>query len=200
VATSSAERSLPTKRLTALIAPVLLALALPAAAHAHGATASVSCTAANYKFYNFQPGSNTVHYKVTADDVTVASGSHKLSDSGGTAGSLHVPLKIYGKRTVKAYAWWGPAGTVHGHTRPADSPPVASKNVTCMEAPPAPTAAPAPAQAAPAAPTPAPTAAPGGEVAGVQAQSPARVAGLRVPERCESRTVQIGRASCRERV
>ena len=174
----------------------LLALAFPAAAQAHGGSAAVSCTGADFQFYNFVAGANTVHYKVTVDNVPVAQGDFALNQSGGKAGSLHVPLTVYGSRTVTAYAWWGPAGVTMAHVGGSASVPMASKHVTCAAAPPAPPAAPAatpPSAAAPAAPAPATG------VLGVQERSPARVARLGATAACTSRVVRVSVAGRRMR-
>jgi hypothetical protein len=149
----------------------LLALACsPAAALAHTGAATVSCTGAEFSFVKFQAGSNTVNYEVTVDGTTAAEGTYVLDQAGGTQGHLSVPLAIYDTHQVKAFAWWGPAGTVDGHTRPATSPPLADKLVHCAAAPlpittPVVPVAPAPAAAVPAAaaPTPTPTVVVAGE-------------------------------------
>jgi hypothetical protein len=147
----------------------LLALACsPSAALAHTGAATVSCTGAEFSFVKFQAGSNTVNYKVTVDGANAAEGTYKLDQAGGTQGHLSVPLTIYDTHRVQAFSWWGPAGTVDGHTRPAGSPALADKVVSCAAAPapitvlvaPAPAA---PAAATPAAATPAPTIAVAGE-------------------------------------
>jgi hypothetical protein len=149
----------------------LVALACsPAAALAHTGAATVSCTGADFSFVKFQAGSNTVNYRVTVDAATVAEGTFVLDQAGGTQGHLSVPLTIYDTHQVRAFAWWGPAGTVDGHTRPATSPALADKAVHCPAAPapitvpvaPAPAAL-APIAATPAAATPAPTVAVAGE-------------------------------------
>jgi hypothetical protein len=149
----------------------LLALACsPSVALAHTGAATVSCTGAEFSFVKFQAGSNTVNYKVTVDGVTAAQGTYVLDQVGGTQGHLSVPLTIYDTHRVQAFSWWGPAGTVDGHTRPATSPALADKVVSCAAASPpitvpvVPTPAPAaPVAATPAAATPAPTIAVAGE-------------------------------------
>jgi len=156
----------------------LLALAFPAAAMAHHGTATASCTAADYDFAAFKPGA-VVQYKVTVDDVAVAQGDLALT---GPSGKLHVPLTVNGNHTVKAYAWWARPGEIGG----SETTPMTVQNVTCMEAPPAPVVAPT---AAAVAPVTAPT--PVNNVAGVTAVSPARVASLRMPSGCQSRTVRV---------
>jgi hypothetical protein len=150
----------------------LLALACsPSMALAHTGAATVSCTGAEFSFVKFQAGSNTVNYKVTVDGATAAEGTYVLDQGGGTQGHLSVPLTIYDAHRVQAYSWWGPVGTVDGHTRPANSPALADKVVDCAAAPPpitvpvVPTPAPpaAPVAATPAAATPLPTVAVAGE-------------------------------------
>jgi hypothetical protein len=149
----------------------LLALACsPSMALAHTGAATVSCTGAEFSFVKFQAGSNTVNYKVTVDGATAAEGTYKLDQAGGTQGHLSVPLTIYDTHRVQAFSWWGPAGTVDGHTRLATSAALADKVVSCAAAPAPITvpvvsapAAPAPVAATPAAATPAPTIAVAGE-------------------------------------
>jgi hypothetical protein len=175
---------------------LLVLIAFPGAALAHTGSATVSCTAADFQFTRFMPGSNTVHYKVTVDNVAVAGSDFVLNQSGGSAGSLHVPLDVHGTHTVNAYAWWGPVGTVANHTGGSYSVPMATEQVTCAPAPPPPPApapqpAPAPAPAAPPAAA-APAATPQGAVQGVKATSPARIASLAgMQKSCTSRTVRI---------
>jgi hypothetical protein len=176
------------KTLKAAGALALLALAFPAAAQAHGGSAAVSCTGADFQFYNFVAGANTVHYKVVVDNVAVVQGDFALNETGGKAGRLHVPLAVYGAHTVSAYAWWGPAGVTMGHVGGSPSVPMMTRPVTCQAAPPAPPAAPAataPAAAAPAAPAPA------SAVLGEQARSPVRVARLGARAACTSRVVRV---------
>jgi hypothetical protein len=173
---------------------LLVLIAFPGAAQAHTGSATVSCTSADFQFTRFMPGSNTVHYKVTVDNVTVAGSDFVLNQSGGSAGSLHVPLDVHGTHTVSAYAWWGPVGTVAGHTGGSSSVPMATEQVTCAPAPPAPAPqpAPAPAPASAAAPATAPAAAPQGAVQGVKVSSPARIATLAgMQKSCASQTVRI---------
>jgi hypothetical protein len=182
------------KTLKAAGALALLALAFPASALAHGGSASVSCTAADFDFYNFYAGSNTVHYKITVDNVPVASGSYTLNQAGGARGALHVPLAVYGSRTVAAYAWWGPVGTMANHTGGSATVPMDVRGVSCGEAPPAatpPAAAPTPAATAPASTPAAAAPAPQSGVLGEQATAPARVARLGAQARCTSREVQV---------
>jgi hypothetical protein len=145
------------------LALVVLACS-PAAALAHTGAATVSCTGAELSFAKFAAGSNTVHYRVTVDASTAAEGTFVLDQAGGMQGHLSVPLTIYDTHQVTAFAWWVPAETVDGHTRPATSPALADKVVHCPAAP-APTTvpvaptpvAPAPIAATPAAATPSPT-------------------------------------------
>jgi hypothetical protein len=133
----------------------LLALACsPAAALAHTGAATISCTGAEFSFVKFQAGSNTVNYKVTVDGATAAEGTYLLDQAGGTQGHLSVPLTLHDGHQVTAYAWWGPAGIVDGHTRLASSPPLADEHLDCPAAP-APIATPAP--PAPVVATPIPT-------------------------------------------
>jgi hypothetical protein len=162
----------------------LLMLAFPAAALAHTGSATVSCTAADFHFSSFLAGANTVHYNVTVDSVPVAQGDYTLDQPRGTAGSLHVPLTVYGNRTVSAYAWWGPAGTVMGHTGGSDTVPMSSQPLTCMQAPPV--AAPAPV-----APVAAVPAAPASAVQGVKVTSPARIARLGARSVCSTKVVRV---------
>jgi hypothetical protein len=153
----------------------LLALACsPSMALAHTGAATVSCTGAEFSFVKFQAGSNTVNYKVTVDGATAAEGTYVLDQAGGTQGHLSVPLTIYDTHRVQAFAWWGPAETVDGHTRPANSPALADKVVHCA-ATPAPITVPV--VPAPAPPVPAPVAA---TPAGATALPTVAVAGERV--------------------
>ena len=122
---------------TGAVALVALALLAPTVAQAHTGAATVSCTGADFSFTRFQPGSNTVHWIVTVDNQTVASGDYTLDENGGSSGSLHVPLSITGTHVVEANAWWGPAGVVGNETRSKYAPPLAKKNVYC-ETPPTP--------------------------------------------------------------
>jgi hypothetical protein len=166
---------------------VLLALAFPAAALAHTGSATVSCTAADFHFSSFLAGVNTVHYNVTVDNVAVAHGDFTLDRSSG-AGNLNVPLTVYGSHTVRAYAWWGPAGTVNGHTGGSNTMPMAVQQLSCMAAPPTPAPAPAAASPAPAAvPAPAPASA----VQGVTVTSPARIARLGARSVCSTKVVRV---------
>jgi hypothetical protein len=179
----------------------LLVLAFPAAAFAHVASGSVSCTGADMQFTKFAAGSNTVHYKVTVDSADVARGDFKLDQSRGSAGTLHVPLTIYDTHTVSTYAWWGPTGTAVGETGGSATVPLATTRVTCAAAPapaPAPSPAPAPAPAVQATPAPAPAAAaapaapaPQGAVLGEKVTSPARIARLAAQTTCADKTVRI---------
>jgi hypothetical protein len=134
---------------------VLLLAFAPVAALAHTGAATVSCTGAEFTFDRFQAGSNTVNYKVTVDNQTAAQGTYVLDQAGGTQGHLSVPLTIYDTHQVTAYAWWGPADTVGGETRPASSPPLADTQVSCPAAPTPPISTPSP--PAPATPAPAAT-------------------------------------------
>jgi hypothetical protein len=193
-----------------VVALAALALLAPAAAQAHTGAATVSCTGADFSFTRFQPGSNTVHYIVTVDNETVASGDFTLDENGGSEGTLHVPLSITGTHYVKANAWWGPEGTVGGETRSKYAKPLAKMKVYCEAppappetppappaTPPAPPAAPPAPPAAPPAPPAAPPAAsapapPTNAVAGVQTQAPARgVAGVKVAQSCADRTARV---------
>ena len=101
-----------------VIALAALALLVPAAAQAHTGAAQVACTGADFNFKLFAPGSNTVHYAVTVDGTTAASGDFTLNANGGREGALHVPLALTGNHLVTANAWWGPAGIVDRNTRP----------------------------------------------------------------------------------
>jgi hypothetical protein len=176
-----------TKTLKAAGALVVLALALPTAALAHTGSATVSCTEADFHFSNFLAGVNTVHYNVTVDDVAVVHGDFALDHSSG-AGDLNVPLTVYGTHTVRAYAWWGPSGTVNGQTGGSDTAPMAVGQLACMAAPPAPAPTPAAASPAPAAvPVPAPT----GAVQGVEVTSPARTARLGARSVCSTKVVRV---------
>jgi hypothetical protein len=138
------------KTLKAVVALAALALVLPAAALAHTGAATVSCTAAAFSFQDFDAGSNTVNYKVTVDNATAAEGTFTLNANGGQEGHLTVPLALHDTHQVKAFAWWGPAGTQTGETRPAGSPPLADQLVQCPAAPPPPVATPSPAPVTPA--------------------------------------------------
>jgi len=177
-------------RVGAVLILMALALALPASAQAHGGSASVSCTGASFDFYNFLAGSNTVHYAVTVNGSVAAQGSFALNQQSGKAGSLNVPLTIYGTATVVANAWWGPTGTVGGHTRLPSAGSLAHGTVTCAAPPPAPSAPAAP-PAAGSAPATTPAAeSPASGVAGEQAVAPG-AAVLGVASRCSSRTVRV---------
>ena len=182
----------------------LLALAFPAGALAHVGSATVSCTAADFHFSRFLAGANTIHYKVTAESLLVAHGDFALNQSGGTAGYLHVPLTMYGPHTVKAYAWWGPAGTVMEQTGGSEIMPMAVQPLSCAQAPPAPVPAPPTGNVAPVtpatpvaappsaavAPAPAPSA-PAGAVQGVTVSSPARIAHLGAQSVCSTHAVRV---------
>jgi hypothetical protein len=152
------------KTLNAVAALTLLVIiCFPAAAFGHTGAANASCTGAQLSWQKFAAGSNTVNYKIVIDSTTAAQGTFVLNVAGGTQGVLTVPLTIYGTHEITVYSWWGPTGTVQGHTRPAGSPALADTTVHCAAAPTAPAppaAAPAPAPvAAPAiAPAPAPAA------------------------------------------
>jgi hypothetical protein len=196
---------------TGAVALLALALLAPTVAQAHTGAATVSCTGADFSFTRFQPGSNTVHWIVTVDNQTAASGDYTLDQNGGSSGSLHVPLSIgAGTHYVKANAWWGPAGVVGNETRSKYAPPLAKTKVYCETpptppTPPSPPSPPAPPSppvtppstpatppATPAAPPAAAAPAPGGAVQGVQTQSPARgVAGVKVARSCASRSAQV---------
>jgi hypothetical protein len=180
-------------RIGGVLVLMALALALPASAQAHGGSASVSCTGASFDFYNFLPGSNTVHYAVTVNGSVAAQGSFALNQEGGKAGSVNVPVAIYGTATVEANAWWGPTGTVGGHTRLPSAGSMAHGTVTCAAPPPAPApgspAAPPAAGVAPAATTPA-AQSPASGVLGEQAVAPGRAV-LGVASRCNARMVRV---------
>jgi hypothetical protein len=181
------------KTLKAAAALAMLALVFPAAASAHTGTATVSCTGADFVFYNFGAGSNTVHYAVKVDNVPVAGADFVLDQAGGTKGNLHVPLTVYGAHTVTAYAWWGPIGTVAGHTGGSATVPMATGDVSCAAAPapPAPPAAASPAPAAPAPAAAAPVSTPTSAVLGQEVTSPARIARLGASRSCASRSVRV---------
>ncbi len=162
----------------------LLVLAFPAAAQAHHATATVSCTEAVISYAAFPHGANTVHYVVEVDDTVAAEGDYTFS---GSAGTKRVPLTIHGNHTVAVTTRWNTNGVAgNGY---------AQKDVTCGEA--APPVAPSPSGAPPAvAQAPAPAGAapvPASGVEGEQVTSrpvaPAR-AGLRTRSSCASRTVR----------
>jgi hypothetical protein len=176
--------------LAAVGALALIALAAPQLASGHSGSATVSCTEADFSFSSFEAGSNTIHYVVTVDQTTAAQGDFVLNQSGGKAGSLHVPLAVSGTHTVTANAFWGPAGTVGGETRPANSPPLASQVLSCPVTAPAP---PAPAPVVAPAPAPAPAAAPAPAIAvqGAHAVSPAGIARLSTASVCTSRHVRV---------
>jgi hypothetical protein len=180
------------KTLKAVCALAMLALAFPAGALAHTGSATVSCTAADFDFYKFGAGSNTVHYAVKVDNVPVAGGDFALNQAGGTKGTLHLALAVHGVHTVTAYAWWGPIGTVAGHTGGSATVPMAVGNVSCAAAP-APPSPPAAATPAPAAPAPAaaPVNTPASGVPGQAVTSPARIARLGASRSCTSRSVRV---------
>src|SRR3954462_14771730 len=102
-----------------------LALLLPTVASAHAATATASCTGADFSFKLFAPGSNTVHYDVTVDGASAAHGDFTLNAAGGREGVLHVPLALTGDPVARANALGGPAGIVDQNTRPKNAPPLA---------------------------------------------------------------------------
>lgn len=162
----------------------LLVLAFPGAALAHIGSASVSCSGAQFRFTDFDAGTNSVHYKVVVDNVVAAGGDFVLNESGGSAGTLPVTLTIYGNHDVSAYAWWGPAGTATGETGGSETMPMASQSVACAAAP-APPAAPPAAAPAPAA-TPPQTA-----VLGETVKSPARIARIAAQTTCSSKRVRV---------
>ena len=66
------------KTLTAVAALAALALVLPGGALAHTGAATVSCTAADFSFQDFDAGSNTVYYKITVDNATAAEGTREV--------------------------------------------------------------------------------------------------------------------------
>lgn len=160
------------KILKAAGALALLALAFPAAAQAHHATVTVSCTEAVISYASFPHGANTVHYVVKVDNTVAAEGDYTFS---GSTGTKHVPLTIYGDHKVAVSTSWKTNGVAGDD--------YAQKDVSCGEAPPPPVA-PAPAAAAPV---------PASGVQGVQVNSPAvaparGVLGTR--SSCASRTVR----------
>src|SRR5215210_3141585 len=185
------------KWLKAVPALALLALAFPASALAHTPAATVSCTGADFTFTAFAAGSNTVNYRLTVAGVTFRQGTFTLPGDG-TGGTLHVPYTLTDDPTVEAFAWWGPENIQDGHTRPADSPAIASQPVDCPDSPPVTppttpptTTTPATATTTPSTPAavPAPAQAPASTVAGTQVRS--AVASLAVPRRCAARTVRV---------
>jgi hypothetical protein len=162
----------------------LLALAFPAAAQAHHAVVTATCTEATFKYESFHFAGNA-RWEVKVDSAVVASGTHKFNTVSSV---LRVPLTIHGKHTVTARTWWERYGKTYGAKT--------TEYVDCAEAPVAPSSsgsapvavAPAPVAAAPAPAAPAPVPAAGG-VQGVQVTSPARaVLGTRAS--CESKTVR----------
>jgi hypothetical protein len=186
------------KSFKAAAALAFLLLTFPAAAFAHTATATVSCTGAEFSFVDFDAGSNTVNYKVIIDATTAAQGTFLLNAAGGTEGKLTVPLTLYDTHEVQAFAWWGPAGTQTGETRPASSPALADEVVHCPAAPPAPPALASPAPA-PIAAAPAP---PASGVLAERARSAPTVR-LAVQPGCGSRHVRVtvsGRSMSRVRI
>jgi hypothetical protein len=166
-----------------------LAFLVPAAAEAHTGSAAVSCTGADFAFTLFAPGSNTVHYDVSVDGVSVAHGDDLLDQNGGREGVLHVPLTLTGTHVVRANAWWGPQGVADHNTRLQTAPPLAYKKLNCPPPPPVVPVVPV----VPTTPAPAPVAAPApaGAVAGVVASAPARSARVAVATRCASRTARV---------
>ena len=70
-----------------------LALLVPAAAQAHTGAAQVACTGADFNFQLFAPGSNTVHYAVTVDGTTAASGDFTLTRTVGARGRSTCPSR-----------------------------------------------------------------------------------------------------------
>ena len=177
------------KMLTKAGALSLLVLACaPAAALAHTGSATVACTGATFSFTNFRNGSNTVNYRVDVDGVTVKQSTYTLNPNG--TGELAVPLTLYDTHRVTAYSWWGPAGIVDGHTRPASSPALAEEQLTCPAAPPIATPSP-PASVAPAATTPA-AAAPAPQIA-VQGERVASAPAprLRVQQSCAATKARV---------
>jgi hypothetical protein len=185
------------RRIRPIGALVLLALAFPASAFAHTPQATVSCDAADFTWTNFGAGPNTVHWKVTVDNL-----AKQNTTVIGTTGKLHVPLNIAdGKtHTIAAFSWWDAKDTSDGNSRPANSPALDSKTLTCAApppppTPPAPTPTPTPTPAppapsvTPAAPAAAPAPAPAAGVAGTQAASAtARVSAQR---QCATRSARI---------
>src|SRR4051812_18197966 len=166
-----------------------LVLLVPAAAEAHTGTAAVSCTGADFAFTLFAPGSNTVHYDVSVDGVSVAHGDTLLNQNGGREGALHVPLALHGAHVVRANAWWGPQGVVDHNTRLQTAPPLAYEKLNCPPPPPPPVVPVVP--VVPATPAPVAAQAPAGAVAGVIASAPARTARVAVATRCASRTARV---------
>jgi hypothetical protein len=169
------------KKLGAVGVLTLAVLAFPAAAQAHHAFVTASCTEATFKYESFHFAGNA-RWEVKVDSAVVASGTHKFNTVSSV---LRVPLTIHGKHTVTARTWWERYGKTYGAKT--------TEYVDCAEAPVAPSSsgsapvAVAPAPAAPAPAVPAPPAA--GGVQGVQVTSPARaVLGTRAS--CESKTVR----------
>jgi hypothetical protein len=150
----------------------LLALAFPAAAQAHHATVTVSCTEAVISYASFPHGSNTVHYVVKVDNTVAAEGDYTFS---GSTATKRVPLTVYGDHSVAVSTSWNTNGVAGDD--------YAQKDVGCGAAPPPPVA-PAPAAAAPV---------PASGVQGVQVSSPAVAparAVLGTRSSCASRTVR----------
>jgi hypothetical protein len=159
------------KILKAAGALALLALAFPAAAQAHHATVTASCTEAVISYASFPHGANTVHYVVKVDNTVAAEGDHTFS---GSTATKHVPLTIYGNHKVAVSTSWNTNGVAGDD--------YAQKDVSCGEAPPP--VAPAPTAAAPV---------PASGVQGVQVTSPAAAparAVLGTRSSCASRTVR----------
>jgi hypothetical protein len=170
VSTTPARAARLSKKIGMPAALALVALAFPAAAQAHHALVSVSCTGATIAYQSFH-GDNTAHYTVTSDNTVIASGTHAVGVQNRT---YTVPLTIYGNHAVTVTTTWGLNGGEKGTA-------TKTVNVSCAEAP-APAAAPAPAVAA----------APASGVQGVQVSSPAAAparAVLGTRTSCESRTI-----------
>lgn len=191
MSTSRTQATRLIKKLGAVGVLSLIALAFPAAAQAHEAKATVSCTEAVFEYKWFPPGDNTVNWAVKVDGTTVESGTYKLDKNGGREGVLVVPLSIVGTHTVTAVTKWGPDNVEKGHT----GKHYVKGEVVCEAPPPPPPTPPTPPVTPPAVTPPTPPAvAPVSAVQGVQVTSPAR------PRPAAAVAVLNTRSSCRSNV
>jgi hypothetical protein len=175
------------RKLRAVGALALLALAFPASAFAHAPQATVSCTGADFTWTAFAAGPNTVHWKVTVDGATFRESTTQI----GPTGSLHVPYTLNDTHTVEAFSWWAANETSDGNVRAPNSPAIAHAQLNCPATPPPP---PPPVTATPPA-TPTPAAAPVVQpapqsvVAGTQAA--AATARVSAQRSCATRTARV---------
>src|ERR1700754_1877583 len=141
------------RKLPLLGAAVMGVLAFPAVASAHTAQATVNCSAikANYTSFAANSGgkTNTVHYKVALDGVTIKDDFFVLNSQGGREGTLTLPSDPAdgSKHTVGFYTAWGstaPTQTGAGHSSEPLVAPMAPATIPCGSPPPPPVPQPSP--------------------------------------------------------